>query len=289
MKKLNNFIYHSYRYIIDIPILGFFVIKILGILNILSSNYFNLYKIKFDDIKYHSIISQDSIFIVSVSFNNEYLVQNQIKYFKENNLSKKNVLIIADNSSKKEIRKEIKNICNKENIYYISLPRNPWKQVNLSHGVTLNWIYKNFISKYKPFGFGFLDHDNIPVTKFDMYAKLEKFNMYGLKKKKENEKQKAEYLWAGFCFFKYDFISKLNPNFLPIIVPKFFSNLHLDTGGGNYKILDEYRSQALFSEHRFLEDGSEEMDNFVHLRAASFSSEEEIKNKLFNIKQKYDI
>ncbi len=173
-----------------------------------------------------------TIDLVSVGFNNPEVIERQIKLLKKN-LKDKYVLLIADNSNDPGKRKKIKEICQKYNTGYISLPENPFSKKpslgNLSHGSALNWVYRNYIQKRPGRYFGFLDHDVFPYRKTKLLKYFRKLPVFGIKQSRTS----TWYLWAGFCFFDKHFIANKPLNFLSVK----YGNELLDTGGGNWKPL----------------------------------------------------
>lgn len=165
-------------------------------------------------------IKNSELLITTIAFNNLEILKIQKEYIK-NNLKESYNQLIADNSNYKIISEEIRIWCKKENIPYIKIPHNPYKNPSKSHGFAINWTYRNIIQKYKPKYFGFIDHDIFPYKKtyITPYAKN---NIFGL----VQERGKKWYLWAGFCFFNYEKTKKYKLNFMPA--------KGLDTGGSNY-------------------------------------------------------
>lgn len=176
-------------------------------------------------INYNNQKNSTSLHIITVTFNNELLLQPQI------NLIKKNIIdscefIVADNSSNINKRKLISEICKKNNVTYIPLPNNPYKIGSNSHAICLNWMFKNYIQIKNPLYFGFIDHDIFPIMPHSIISYLDKQPIYGHWQGNKN----YWYLWAGFCFFKYEKIKNKKINFSTTII----NNNQVDTGGANY-------------------------------------------------------
>src|SRR5688572_25646559 len=147
--------------------------------------------------------------IVSVAFNNEQVVGHQQrllkKYFKD---PFKHTII--DNSTSSERSMLIRQICKAENIGYIKLHSNLTSGSD-SHGMALNWAYRNFLKERDAVYFGFIDHDIYPVANTDVIGKLNKQPFYGLKQTRGD----IWYLWAGFCFFIRDHVKDKKIDFMP--------------------------------------------------------------------------
>lgn len=184
----------------------------------------------------NSSVSQ--IDLVTIAFNNPFLIEYQIKLLKKN-LSDTYFHIIADNSSNPDAKKKIEEICNKLCAYYVDLPLNPFKR-NKSHGAAMHWVYKNILRKRKAEFFGFLDHDIFPTEPTSLLKKLNKgfysrvMHTYTPKGfiNEINDTWPYWSLWAGFYFIKSDLLSKQNIysfNFFPRSVKE---GGYLDTGGG---------------------------------------------------------
>lgn len=176
---------------------------------------------------------EKQIDIITVAFNNEYLIEKQIKLIKEFITDEHVSLFIADNSSIPEKRKLIEDICVKHQVGYIQIPNSLTKifirKPGYSHGTTLNWLYSNFVKKRKSSIFGFLDHDLFPVSPISIKEKIGTEDFYGHIK----DRGKGWYVWAGLCFFKYDVVKELPLDFIPYMIDDTF----LDVGGANYPIL----------------------------------------------------
>jgi len=182
------------------------------------------------------LIENKPLCFVTIAFNNIFLIEEQIRLVKKHITDNNYIHIIADNSSEKEKRESIKAVCTKENIPYFSLPFN-WfskihKRPSYSHGLAMNWVYYNLIQKIKPGVFGFTDHDIFPTKPYSIMQKIGHQDLYGKLNNRtpNNHHQLIWYLWAGFCFFKYESVKNLNMNFLPCKVDDIF----LDSGGSNY-------------------------------------------------------
>jgi hypothetical protein len=86
-------------------------------------------------------------------------------------LVRKNVLdahrhLVADNSTDAAASRAIRQLCEQLGCDYLALPpNNPYRHAKSSHshGVALNWLYRNYIVPRRPASFAFLDHDVFPV------------------------------------------------------------------------------------------------------------------------------
>jgi hypothetical protein len=167
--------------------------------------------------------------IVTIAFNNPQTIERQISLIKKYIQGEYNY-IVADNSSDKTVRKAIENLCIKNSVGYIGLPRNYLTTVigggSYSHGASLNWIYYRIIKKRQPRYFGFIDHDLFPVKPVSLAQKLAEQPIYGI----DSQVKNYWYLWAGLCFYQFDFVKNKKVDFLPAKP----CQTYLDTGGGNW-------------------------------------------------------
>lgn len=137
------------------------------------------------------------------------------------------VLVVVDNSSAKAARAQNRAICQARGVPYIELPWNPEWHPNRSHGISMNWAYYNIISHLQPETFGFIDHDCFPLGPFDLGQRLESADVYGLRWL-STKIPGGWYLWAGYCFFRYETVRGRHIDF------KHRIEFGMDTGGGNW-------------------------------------------------------
>lgn len=258
-------------------VMFFFLESINGIFSYLYNfkkpNF--LYKVK--DREFYT----DKLVIISVAFNNVDLIRKQIElssvYFSEDY-----IFVVADNSNNLLKRKELRNLCISRDVCYVDLPKNLRMQPSLSHGLALNWLFYNFIKPLQPGSFGFIDHDIFPLSKINILDKLKNVSFYGLKQERSNDYLNAWYLWAGFCFFKFSKLKNKKINFSPVVIFDWSGYFRLDTGGGNFKNI--YKkipiSDCLFSNYKHNKDDSEKIDEWLHLRKASFKSNKDLNSLL---------
>lgn len=205
------------------------------------------------------IIQEDHIDLITIAFNNPFLVENQMRLIKKRLVDTNYSHTIADNSSDPSARKEISELCKRENIGYISLPKDYvrifTKRPSYSHGAAMNWVYYNYIRPRNSAFFGFIDHDLFPIKDYSILEKIKNQDFYGHIK----ERGRFWYLWAGFCFFKTEKVSSFKLNFFPFIK----EGTYLDTGGSNYPALYEnYNKETLFFASPAVEEAIREGDDY---------------------------
>jgi hypothetical protein len=193
--------------------------------------------------------SEKILDIASIAFNNETVIQHQIKLL-EQKLADPYQLTIIDNSSDRQKSNKIRDVCVKCESPYIRLPQNPYNGVcpSTSHALALNWTYRNFLKRRNPCFFGFLDHDIFPVKNTSIIEYLIMQPIYGHLQQREE----IWYLWPGFCFFNNEKICN-DLNFLP--------ENGLDTGGANWKKCfgKLKREQIVFPEHGYIKIGESDL------------------------------
>lgn len=203
-----------------------FIKKIRNLITKTKNNIPNINNLLFYTSKKALIINNETeidpanLLLTTIAFNNLDILKVQYQQLK-NNIKDKFFYTIADNSNIPSISEKIKNYCIDQKIMYVKLPSNPYKNPSKSHGIALNWVYKNIIKKYEPNFFGFLDHDIFPYKETSIISNLNK-NIFGL----IQERNEKWYLWAGFCFYNFKNIKNITMNFMP--------SKGLDTGGANY-------------------------------------------------------
>lgn len=137
--------------------------------------------------------------------------------------------LVADNSSDDAAAAAIATVAEREGVPYIRLPEITWKRgvVSRSHGLALNWVWRNLVRPGAPEAFGFLDHDLFPIAPDDPFAPLAHQHFYGFVRHAGTR----WYLWAGFCLFRFASVRDR-----PLDFGQDWAK-GLDTGGGNWRIL----------------------------------------------------
>jgi hypothetical protein len=211
---------------------------------------------------------------VAIAFNTPWCIDFWIRSMRANVPGCR--LVVADNSSRREARAEIAALSHAAGVAYLSLPRNPVRSPNRSHGLALNWVYRQVIRRLAPRMFAFIDHDLFPVEPFDLAATVAKQPVYGLHK--ESPWQGAWSLWAGYCVFDYQAIAGYDVDFT------YDGPLLLDTGGLNWPGLYRHLDPAGFrfcstSTLSFRDPASGQklsfarLDTFLHYGGASYRQE----------------
>lgn len=208
--------------------------------------------------------------LLTIAFNNKEVVEQQARLVKKHIKGAFNY-IVADNSSDKNISLKIREFCKENDIIYVRLPKNRLGLVSASysHAASLNWVYQQIIVPRKPAYFGFIDHDLFPIDSIDIVEKMGNAPIYGRVVRRGN----FWYLWAGLCFFHFDFVKNKRLNFLPTTI----DNEYLDSGGGNwqniYSTIDistltpcEVKTEQIREGENYHSDFIQYMDNcWLHL------------------------
>jgi hypothetical protein len=163
----------------------------------------------------------DKAVVATVAFNRPDMVEWQIHLVRKY-LAEHHGYIVFDNSSDSRKRADLRRLCARENVPYVSLPRLVLGRNSFSHAAAMNWIAKHFVASHQPAVFGFIDHDIFPMATFSVREKIAGKRVYGLRYSHGN----AWYLWAGFCFFSKVPVAGLNFDPVP--------HGYLDTGGANW-------------------------------------------------------
>jgi hypothetical protein len=208
--------------------------------------------------------------VATVAFNRPDVIEWQI-YLLRRHLAERDGYIVFDNSSNDDARLAIADLCQRQRVPYVGLPRNKL-YVSASHGLALNWITRNFVRKFRPLRFGFIDHDIFPTRAFSIRERMQGIMLYGYPRR-DTPTPGGWFLWPGFCFYDGSVLRR-RLDFAPS------GKFHMDAGGGNWPLL--YRPadprQVRFAErkwHRFgagrsLYDGFfKEIDGWLHVGNAS--------------------
>ena len=197
--------------------------------NTYSRLAFGLARIWYPFDRRYEIGESCEMLILTVAFNNEQLIKRQIESIRDNIKDENYHYIVTDNSTNKQKRKLIQEVCQKYGTNYIPVPFGIGILTNyqcaISHGAALNWVYYHVLRKIKPKRFAIIDHDIFPVKSYNLTIALGEKDFYGVRRSGNGE----WYLWPGWCIFNYAKFTA-QPNFEPIFTQKSF----LDTGGSNY-------------------------------------------------------
>lgn len=160
--------------------------------------------------------------IGTIAFNNADVITDQIAALREL-LEDDHRYWVFDNSTDPDAQAQIRRTCQEHEVSYVQLPPNPMSRMNpsRSHGVAMNWAYRNVLASTGSRFFGFIDPDIYPTERYSVIAAMGEQPCFG----RLEERGKAWYLWAGFCFFRNPVARTLS--FLPVA--------DLDTGGANYR------------------------------------------------------
>lgn len=139
--------------------------------------------------------------------------------------------LIADNSRSPAAAEAIRLAAAQHGALYLRLPANPWTERNdsRSHGLAMNWVWRNIIVPGEPDAFGFLDDDMFPTAPATPFADLGTHAFIG----DVREAGDRWFLWAGYCFYRFAAVRHLPLDFgLDWFIG-------LDTGGANWSVLYE--------------------------------------------------
>lgn len=218
--------------------------------------------------------------VFCIAFNKPDCIQIMIECWKRYALN--TTLVVVDNSSCINAKRDIAELCHLNGIFYLSLPRNHEWHPNRSHALAMNWVFYNLVIEIKPDYFGYLDHDCFPYKKFDLSAHLSGHEIYG-DRRISYKHPEVWNLWAGFCFYKYDHVKDRDVNFTHSI------ELGLDTGGKNWNSVYKnlLKQNCNFSSVKHIKDldikcgqrFNAVLDSFVHIGSVSHSVKSEKINR----------
>lgn len=187
--------------------------------------------------------------LITISFDNVFVVEQQIRLIKRHITDRNYIHIVADNSTNTANRQAIKELCHRKQTGYIGLPYNFFQTTmyrpSYAHGLCMTWLYYNVVRRIEPRIFGFLDHDMFPLADCSITDKCGDRNFWGklVDRTPSNSQERLWYLWAGFCFFRFERIDKMNPSFFPAKV----NGVYLDTAGSLFRTLYRYHNPSEFS------------------------------------------
>ena len=165
--------------------------------------------------------------LITIAYNDSQVIEWQARLLRT---FLPNVLyVIADNSVNDTAAAHIASLARQRGIPYIRLPLIRWTRAGASrsHGLALNWVWRNIVRPGEPEAFGFLDHDLFPTAPDDPFSELARQDFYGFVRRAGER----WFLWAGFCLFRFEAVRDRPLDF----GQDWFNGL--DTGGGNWNVL----------------------------------------------------
>ena len=122
--------------------------------------------------------SLDSI-VVTIAYNTPWTISLLVDCWRKYCVG--TMLLVVDNSSKELASQEIRKICDEKGTLYLRLPHNREWHPSRSHGLALNWTWKNILSRLTNLTtIGFIDHDCYPIGAWNPHSQPCKV-AYGLK------------------------------------------------------------------------------------------------------------
>jgi hypothetical protein len=167
---------------------------------------------------------EDRRLLISVAFDDPQLVRWQADLIRHHVHGC--VHLIIDNSSDDHAARRIEADAAARGLSYLRFAGNPWSETEYSrsHGLAMSWAWHNVVRPGAPEAFGFIDHDLFPTEDADPFAPLSQAPVWG----HVLDRGRRWYLWAGFCFFRYEAVKTSNLDF------RHDWYADLDTGGFNW-------------------------------------------------------
>ena len=138
-------------------------------------------------------IGQSELYVITVAYNHVRLIEKQIELVKRHVKDEDYLHVIVDNSPNKRVRQQIKEVCEREHVGYVPVPRYIDKLIchrifgnGVSHGAALNWMFYYFLKQQKPVRFALIDHDAFPMEDYSFADKLGERDFYGVERIKES-------------------------------------------------------------------------------------------------------
>lgn len=140
------------------------------------------------------------------------------------------IYVVADMSMDDHAAAQTAAAAADHNVSYLRLPDNPLRrkeQASRTHGLALNWVWRNIIRPGQPDRFGFIDPDMFPTAPDDPFATLDRQPVYGWIR----EAGPRWFLSAAFSMYRFDAVRDLPLDF----GQDWFNGL--DTAGANWNVL----------------------------------------------------
>jgi hypothetical protein len=176
--------------------------------------------------------------LVTVAFNDAQAIAWQAALLRR--YVRHDVYVIADNSNDDGEAAVIAEVARQAGAPYLRLPASR-AQASRSHGLALNWLWRNLVLPGQPEAFGFLDDDIFPTAPDDPFAPQADQGFYGHVRPAGDR----WFLWAGFCLFRFAAVKDLPLDFRQ----DWF--IGLDTGGGNWDVLYRHAELARLRQPQF--------------------------------------
>lgn len=137
--------------------------------------------------------------------------------------------VVADVSMDEAAARDNAAVAARHGVAYVRLPANPWlrpDQASRTHGLSINWVWRNIVQPGEPKMFGFLDDDIFPTAPDDPFALLDRQPIAGVLRRVGTR----WFLSIGFSMYRFDAVKDLPLDF----GQDWFKGL--DTGGANWQI-----------------------------------------------------
>lgn len=169
--------------------------------------------------------------LITIAYNDAQAIGWQLRLLRR--YVPHDVFLVADNSRDDAAASAVAAVAAEAGAPYLRLPASR-AQSSRSHGLALNWVWRNVVRPGSPDAFGFLDDDLFPTAFDDPFGVLAEQAFYGVVR----HAGPRWFLWAGFCMFRFDAVKDKPLDFRQ----DWF--IGLDTGGGNWEVLYRHANLA---------------------------------------------
>jgi hypothetical protein len=169
------------------------------------------------------------------TFNRPDFLETQVECLRKNIKNNNYEINVICNYRTPDYLDQFKLICknNNLNFYEHNSPEGNYTP-SYYHGECLNWTYQNIIlTKHLEDCVLMLDHDMFLLEEFDILEYLNYYDFSGLLQSRSN----VNYVWPGLLFLNMESLNRFELNFLPITI----NGITLDSGGGTYKLFDNFK------------------------------------------------
>lgn len=178
--------------------------------------------------------------VIIIVYNQKQFLQRQIDLFRKY-LKDEHDIIIVDNSSDKEIAKELFSIAEANGLEYVKSECVGCNASN-SHAFAMNIAQNKYYDSYKQIGY--FDHDLFPIAEFTYSELLGESPIAGIYQERRGNGKIYKHMWPGCFICDTAKADRKKLKYSPCIVER----VALDTGGELYHYILELPSPSYLRE-----------------------------------------